>query len=283
MVVNGQVAVRPMMYLAVTYDHRIIDGREAVQFLVTIKEASRTRAGCCSAFANHRRAARGPPAHRPHAAIAGMRLRQSQRLEPVQQRVARAAEARRTPGACPASPKCQRIASLGRPVRPPPQASCAWPLAPRPGIPNSHSGAVRHLLAALLPRAFLKVGHLLAPRSCSRKSVYGAIAPRACELCRRQQHHRQPAGCATRRSRCRRTAGRADGISVRRCRRPGNCARAHIGDHRVDQLRARLRGPAASAVPGSQLRQPCSHRSRARLRSAHFPRERLGRLIAHRY
>ncbi|MBV9723671.1 MAG: 2-oxoglutarate dehydrogenase complex dihydrolipoyllysine-residue succinyltransferase, partial [Gammaproteobacteria bacterium] len=34
MVVNGQVAVRPMMYLAVTYDHRIIDGREAVQFLV---------------------------------------------------------------------------------------------------------------------------------------------------------------------------------------------------------------------------------------------------------
>jgi 2-oxoglutarate dehydrogenase E2 component (dihydrolipoamide succinyltransferase) len=39
MVVNGQVAVRPMMYLAVTYDHRIIDGREAVQFLVTIKEA----------------------------------------------------------------------------------------------------------------------------------------------------------------------------------------------------------------------------------------------------
>jgi 2-oxoglutarate dehydrogenase E2 component (dihydrolipoamide succinyltransferase) len=39
MVVEGAVAVRPMMYLAVTYDHRIIDGREAVQFLVTIKEA----------------------------------------------------------------------------------------------------------------------------------------------------------------------------------------------------------------------------------------------------
>ena len=33
------VAVRPMMYLAVTYDHRIIDGREAVQFLVAIKDA----------------------------------------------------------------------------------------------------------------------------------------------------------------------------------------------------------------------------------------------------
>jgi 2-oxoglutarate dehydrogenase E2 component (dihydrolipoamide succinyltransferase) len=39
MVVNGAIAVRPMMYLAVTYDHRIIDGREAVQFLVTIKDA----------------------------------------------------------------------------------------------------------------------------------------------------------------------------------------------------------------------------------------------------
>jgi 2-oxoglutarate dehydrogenase E2 component (dihydrolipoamide succinyltransferase) len=38
-VVNGQVVVRPMMYLAVSYDHRIIDGREAVQFLVAIKDA----------------------------------------------------------------------------------------------------------------------------------------------------------------------------------------------------------------------------------------------------
>jgi 2-oxoglutarate dehydrogenase E2 component (dihydrolipoamide succinyltransferase) len=37
-VVNGQVVARPMMYLAVTYDHRLIDGREAVQFLVTIKD-----------------------------------------------------------------------------------------------------------------------------------------------------------------------------------------------------------------------------------------------------
>jgi 2-oxoglutarate dehydrogenase E2 component (dihydrolipoamide succinyltransferase) len=39
MVVGGQVVARPMMYLAVTYDHRIIDGREAVQFLVAIKDA----------------------------------------------------------------------------------------------------------------------------------------------------------------------------------------------------------------------------------------------------
>jgi 2-oxoglutarate dehydrogenase E2 component (dihydrolipoamide succinyltransferase) len=36
--VNDQVAVRPMMYLAVSYDHRIVDGREAVSFLVRIKE-----------------------------------------------------------------------------------------------------------------------------------------------------------------------------------------------------------------------------------------------------
>ena len=38
-VIDGQVVVRPMMYVALTYDHRIIDGREAVQFLVTVKQA----------------------------------------------------------------------------------------------------------------------------------------------------------------------------------------------------------------------------------------------------
>lgn len=38
MVVNGAIVIRPMMYLAVTYDHRLIDGREAVQFLVAIKD-----------------------------------------------------------------------------------------------------------------------------------------------------------------------------------------------------------------------------------------------------
>jgi len=37
-VVDGEVVVRPMMYIALTYDHRIIDGREAVQFLVTVKQ-----------------------------------------------------------------------------------------------------------------------------------------------------------------------------------------------------------------------------------------------------
>jgi 2-oxoglutarate dehydrogenase E2 component (dihydrolipoamide succinyltransferase) len=35
---NGEVVIRPMMYVALTYDHRIVDGREAVQFLVKVKE-----------------------------------------------------------------------------------------------------------------------------------------------------------------------------------------------------------------------------------------------------
>ena len=38
MAVNGEVVIRPMMYLALSYDHRLIDGSEAVRFLVTIKE-----------------------------------------------------------------------------------------------------------------------------------------------------------------------------------------------------------------------------------------------------
>ena len=37
-VVEGEIVVRPMMYLALSYDHRLIDGQEAVRFLVTIKE-----------------------------------------------------------------------------------------------------------------------------------------------------------------------------------------------------------------------------------------------------
>jgi 2-oxoglutarate dehydrogenase E2 component (dihydrolipoamide succinyltransferase) len=37
--IDGKVEVRPMMYLALSYDHRIIDGREAVTFLVRVKEA----------------------------------------------------------------------------------------------------------------------------------------------------------------------------------------------------------------------------------------------------
>ena len=38
MAVNGQVVIRPMMYLALTYDHRLVDGREAVTFLKRIKD-----------------------------------------------------------------------------------------------------------------------------------------------------------------------------------------------------------------------------------------------------
>jgi 2-oxoglutarate dehydrogenase E2 component (dihydrolipoamide succinyltransferase) len=37
--VNGEVKIRPMMYLALSYDHRIVDGKEAVTFLVRVKEA----------------------------------------------------------------------------------------------------------------------------------------------------------------------------------------------------------------------------------------------------
>jgi 2-oxoglutarate dehydrogenase E2 component (dihydrolipoamide succinyltransferase) len=37
--VSGKIEIRPMMYLALSYDHRIVDGREAVTFLVRVKEA----------------------------------------------------------------------------------------------------------------------------------------------------------------------------------------------------------------------------------------------------
>jgi 2-oxoglutarate dehydrogenase E2 component (dihydrolipoamide succinyltransferase) len=38
MVENNQIVIRPMMYVAMSYDHRIIDGKDSVGFLVTIKE-----------------------------------------------------------------------------------------------------------------------------------------------------------------------------------------------------------------------------------------------------
>ena len=38
-VIDGEIVIRPMMYLALSYDHRIIDGAEAVSFLVAVKEA----------------------------------------------------------------------------------------------------------------------------------------------------------------------------------------------------------------------------------------------------
>ena len=37
--VDGQVVIRPMMYVALSYDHRLVDGREAVTFLVRVKQA----------------------------------------------------------------------------------------------------------------------------------------------------------------------------------------------------------------------------------------------------
>ena len=39
MAIDGKVEIRPMMYLALSYDHRIIDGKESVGFLVAVKEA----------------------------------------------------------------------------------------------------------------------------------------------------------------------------------------------------------------------------------------------------
>ena len=39
MAINGQVVIRPMMYLALSYDHRVVDGKGAVIFLVRVKEA----------------------------------------------------------------------------------------------------------------------------------------------------------------------------------------------------------------------------------------------------
>ncbi|MDP1987610.1 2-oxo acid dehydrogenase subunit E2, partial [Phenylobacterium sp.] len=39
MVVKGQVVIRPMMYLALSYDHRVVDGQGAVTFLVKVKDA----------------------------------------------------------------------------------------------------------------------------------------------------------------------------------------------------------------------------------------------------
>jgi 2-oxoglutarate dehydrogenase E2 component (dihydrolipoamide succinyltransferase) len=39
MVVAGKIEARPMMYLALSYDHRLVDGREAVTFVVRVKES----------------------------------------------------------------------------------------------------------------------------------------------------------------------------------------------------------------------------------------------------
>jgi 2-oxoglutarate dehydrogenase E2 component (dihydrolipoamide succinyltransferase) len=46
MAIGGQVQVRPMMYVALSYDHRVIDGKEAVSFLVRVKELLKTLSAC---------------------------------------------------------------------------------------------------------------------------------------------------------------------------------------------------------------------------------------------
>jgi len=52
-VVDGQIVVRPMMYVALSYDHRIIDGATSVTFLVRVKEQlARPRAACALSVAN---------------------------------------------------------------------------------------------------------------------------------------------------------------------------------------------------------------------------------------
>jgi 2-oxoglutarate dehydrogenase E2 component (dihydrolipoamide succinyltransferase) len=38
MAIDGQVVIRPMMYVALSYDHRVIDGKESVSFLVVVKD-----------------------------------------------------------------------------------------------------------------------------------------------------------------------------------------------------------------------------------------------------
>ncbi len=53
--VDDQVVIRPMMYLALSYDHRLIDGREAVSFLVRIKECIENPERCCSRYDSGRR------------------------------------------------------------------------------------------------------------------------------------------------------------------------------------------------------------------------------------
>jgi 2-oxoglutarate dehydrogenase E2 component (dihydrolipoamide succinyltransferase) len=50
-VVGGKIVIRPMMYLALSYDHRIVDGKEAVTFLVRVKEALEDPERCCSTSA----------------------------------------------------------------------------------------------------------------------------------------------------------------------------------------------------------------------------------------
>jgi hypothetical protein len=67
MVVGGQIVIRPMMYLALSYDHRIVDGKEAVTFLVSCasRRTWRTRRVSCSISDRPARSTRPSNAPRP--------------------------------------------------------------------------------------------------------------------------------------------------------------------------------------------------------------------------
>ena len=56
---DGQIVIRPMMYLALSYDHRLVDGREAVTFLVAVKEAIEDPARLLIDFRSRGEARRG--------------------------------------------------------------------------------------------------------------------------------------------------------------------------------------------------------------------------------
>jgi hypothetical protein len=76
--VKGQVEIRPMMYIALTYDHRLIDGREAVTFLKRVKElcenpSTRTRAMPCAAAMRSAPAQRGAARRGDHAESSAVR------------------------------------------------------------------------------------------------------------------------------------------------------------------------------------------------------------------
>jgi hypothetical protein len=60
--IGGKVEIRPMMYLALSYDHRVIDGKEAVTFLVRVKETWKIRRGSystCNCSFHHARPCAG--------------------------------------------------------------------------------------------------------------------------------------------------------------------------------------------------------------------------------
>ena len=102
--VNGQVQVRPMMYVALTYDHRIVDGAEAVRFLVRVKSWSRIPGRSCWSKGMwngrdrpHRRRARARARRRPWH---GSPLRQILAVSIISRRPARCPARTRSGSSC---------------------------------------------------------------------------------------------------------------------------------------------------------------------------------------